>query len=235
MEMERILLQKKQIFYGYLKQNNLNRNGNMQKHGKPANNLDSDVVLMAKQIINGDLSFLEAQNNYDNGYGRLLPSFKQYLTCQPELESEFNDVLKAYNGVLTELYDLLAIYIQNGIQGINGMRSFDFLDYFMIFKDINPKSNAYLHLNLTPQIISCIRRFLDGFDPTRYNLDTLVKSKFTLVVNGEYRTLREEEIVGIAQYLESMNIPLYGVVVDSALKRYANNELDITPLQPGRI
>lgn len=233
-DMERILLQKKQIFFDYLKQNNLTLEG-PSKPRVYSNSSKSNIVLIAKQIINGDISFMEAQEILNLGYGRLVPYIKSYLEYYPELENQFNEVLESYKSILNELYNLLAIYIQNGVQGINGMRNFDFLDYFMIFKDINPKSNAYLHLNLTPQIISCIRRFLDGFDPTRYNLDTLVKSKFTLVVNGEYRTLREEEIAGIAQYLESMNIPLYGVVVDSALKRYANNELDTTPLQPGRI
>jgi len=143
---------------------------------------------------------------------------------------------------LAILYNELVINIKNGVLTDTGIRSFDFVDYYLF---LNGR-----RLNSVPKIFSkflsnedsqILRHFFAKFKiATFVNIDNIINSNIEvnlekdengLPISGTGRTLTKEELISIIDFLVDNNIPLYDIVLNVAIRRYANNTLDVTTRQ----
>jgi len=137
------------------------------------------------------------------------------------------------------IYNELAINIKNGVITDTGIRDFDLVDYFLFLKgeDIPHVPISYINLvNQRDYLI--IRSFFRKFkDLLPININNFLESKFEInpqkdengfPIPGTGRILTKEELEAIINYLKDNNIPLYDKVVYQAVRKYANNTLNIT-------
>lgn len=140
------------------------------------------------------------------------------------------------------LYNELAINIKNGVITDTGIRVFDYIDYYLFLngRDL-PFMPKFYSSFLNRERIICLRNFFAKFRTASFiNIDDFINSHIEVnlekdengfPISGTGRVLTKEDLENIINYLVINNIPLYDIVINVAIKRYANNTLDISPGQ----
>ena len=130
----------------------------------------------------------------------------------------------------------LALMIYEGTE--NG--SFDYIDLFLNFPNINIYANLYNKgLNTWEKIL--IKNLFNKFKRATFiNKDSILNSHIEvnslkdengMLIQGTGRYLTKEEIKDIIDFLEENNIPLYDIVFNVAVRRYQNKTLFKSTLQ----
>lgn len=143
---------------------------------------------------------------------------------------------------LAILYNELVINIKNGVLTDTGIRSFDFVDYYLFLngRKLNSVPNIFSKF-LSNEDSQILRHFFAKFRiATFVNVDDFINSHIEVnlekdengfPIPGTGRVLTKEELESIINYLVINNIPLYDIVINVAIRRYANNTLNISPGQ----
>lgn len=140
------------------------------------------------------------------------------------------------------LYNELVINIKNGVITDTGIRDFDLIDYYLFLNGRNlPHVPSFYSSFLNSEGVITLKKFFTKFKSATFvNVNDFINSivevnlekdenGFPIPSTG--RVLTKEELENIINYLVINNIPLYDIVINVAIRRYANNTLDISPGQ----
>jgi len=121
---------------------------------------------------------------------------------------------------------LLMTYLNNGIVINNVEKSFDLIDFFILFKDFNYFNYVYPFLNGKEK--ECLKNFFKPIiNDTHINRNILINGYYKIQVNNKNRIITKDELTYIINFMDTYNIPMSNTLFNIALKRYLNGNLDI--------
>ncbi len=188
-------------------------------------------------IVNFKLT-REEQNKIDDNLRKKYSYYVSYKNSHKKKSTERkpNEIPTEIKSDVKLLYQDLANSIREGIDG----RSFDLIDFYMNYSQINPYFNFYqLGLKLEDNII--LKAFFQKFRVASFiNKESIINSHIEvnalkdeagMPIKGTGRYLAKEEIKDIIDFMEENNVPLLDAVFNVAIRRYQNGTLFKNTLQ----
>ena len=198
---------------------------------------DSDDKELASKLISYYRQYVESKFDYKEFcriYNIPIYSFKSGMSAISDADLSFR-VLSKYHHELTYyyqnhgfVYQELVSKINEGIT-INGVnRSFTLFDYFYYYGEYYLHQYQFSKLPLEPQEKVVLSQFFYPLDSAQI-LDEEEVMHFDYLKNRKVlkkklvsASIKEEDAKEIIRLFSENNIPLYDVVVEEALRDYAN-------------
>ena len=228
-----------------IEENELNKkNKAKERQRERQRKKDKEALENFKEVINGNLTEKELINNLGKKrFNRLLDVLKEdadfynmyirtvnWQNIEQEQEQQ-NKILKIHQMI----YEIVN-YLKNGIETENGLRKFDIIDFYLLYKDdmkeiytqisecISIKDDIILIKNFINENVNSKKifadykkRLIEGID--RINCE---KDERGYPIPNTGIVIPIEEKISWFEYLENNNIPVTYATYNAMRKRYLN-------------